>query len=74
VAKNTDINLFGLYPDPVHFVEFLKLLERGDIASNLFLQLLESYRNMKQRSSDDPLKHVSHLHFIFIRAYMVLSN
>jgi hypothetical protein len=58
-TTDVDINLFNLYPDPVHFVDLLKRLERGDIASNIFLELLENYRDMKERPGDDPMKYVS---------------
>ncbi|KIM46218.1 hypothetical protein M413DRAFT_426519 [Hebeloma cylindrosporum] len=55
-TADVDINLFNLYPDPVHFVDFLKRLERGDMASNIFLKLLENYRAMKERPGEGPMK------------------
>jgi len=47
------MNLFQLYPDPSHFVQLLKQFERGDIASNLFIQLLENYRDRKGRKGEE---------------------
>ena len=64
-SKNTttesdiDENLFNLYPDPVHFVEMLKLFDRGDIASSMFVKLLEDYRNMKSQSNDESMRCIS---------------
>jgi len=64
-SKNTttesdiDENLFNLYPDPVHFVEMLKLFDRGDIASSIFVKLLEDYRNMKSQSNDESMRCIS---------------
>lgn len=49
-----DTNLFDLYPDPTHFVCFLKLLERGDVVSELFVKILDAY--LQSKSSKDPVK------------------
>lgn len=54
-----DTNVFDLFPDPVHFVEFLKNIDRGDIASSMFIKLLENYRDMKGRTNEDPMKYVT---------------
>ncbi|CAA7259732.1 unnamed protein product [Cyclocybe aegerita] len=59
-----DQNLFDLYPDPLHFVEFLKMIERGDLASLIFVRLLESYRDMKGRVNEDPSRVLHKLQII----------
>lgn len=50
-----DANLFDLYPDPAHFVRFLKLLDRGDIVSELFIKTLDAYHQSKS-SNSNPIK------------------
>lgn len=50
-----DANIFDLYPDPAHFVRFLKLLDRGDVVSELFIKVLEAYQQSKALNSD-PIK------------------
>lgn len=57
-SDDLDTNVFDLFPDPVHFVEFLKNIDRGDIASSIFIKLLENYRDMKGRTNEDPMKYV----------------
>jgi hypothetical protein len=64
------MNLFNLYPDPVHFVDLLKRLERGDMASNIFLKLLENYRDMKERTGDGPMKYVSPIHALYSSVFI----
>ncbi|KJA30045.1 hypothetical protein HYPSUDRAFT_125960 [Hypholoma sublateritium FD-334 SS-4] len=59
-----DTNIFDLFPDPVHFVEFLKNIDRGDIASSLFIKLLEDYRDMKGQTNEDPVKTLHKLQII----------
>ncbi|KAJ7179134.1 hypothetical protein C8R46DRAFT_1187560 [Mycena filopes] len=51
-----DTNILNLYPDPVHFVRFLKSIQRTDISSDLFVRLLESYRDSKLESDGDPTR------------------
>ncbi|KAJ7781261.1 hypothetical protein B0H16DRAFT_1497669 [Mycena metata] len=53
-----DTNILDLYPDPVHFVRFLKSIQRTDISSDLFVRLLESYRDSKSETDDDPTRSV----------------
>lgn len=50
-------NLLNLRPDPVHFVTFIKSLDRPDVASELFVHLLEAYRESKAASDADPLRY-----------------
>ncbi|KAF8165366.1 hypothetical protein B0H34DRAFT_793763 [Crassisporium funariophilum] len=66
VADHSDVdtNLFDLYPDPVHFVEFLKMIDREDVASELFVKLLENYRDMKTHLKEDALKILHQLQII----------
>ena len=54
--SDVDTNLFNFYPDPAHFVEFLKTIERGDIVSDIFIQILESYRNLKSNANEDSMR------------------
>ncbi|KZV65023.1 hypothetical protein PENSPDRAFT_745220 [Peniophora sp. CONT] len=53
---DVDANFLGLRPDPAHFVRFLKLLERTDVASELFVRLLEAYRESKADGDSDPTR------------------
>ena len=55
---NLDTNILDLYPDPVHFVRFLKDIDRNDISSDLFVKLLEAYRDQKFRETSDPMQFV----------------
>jgi hypothetical protein len=55
---NFDANIFGLFPDPLHFVRLLKDMDRVDVASDLFVRLLEAYRGEKSRSGSDSLRYV----------------
>ncbi|PPQ63880.1 hypothetical protein CVT24_009506 [Panaeolus cyanescens] len=43
-----DLNLFDFYPDPKHFVTMLRDLNRGDVASVVFVRLLEGYEGIKR--------------------------
>ncbi|KAG6821255.1 hypothetical protein H0H93_002365 [Arthromyces matolae] len=51
-----DSNFLGLYPDPKHFVQLLRDFGRADISSDLFVKLLETYRDRKINDSDDPTR------------------
>jgi hypothetical protein len=53
---DVDANFLGLRPDPTHFVELLKSLDRPDVASEVFVRLLEGYRDLKADSESDPLR------------------
>jgi hypothetical protein len=55
-ALDVDANFLGLRPDPVHFIGFLKSLDRPDVASEVFVRLLESYRDLKSDDESDPLR------------------
>jgi hypothetical protein len=48
----------NLYPDPVHFVSFLKEVDRIDISADLFVKLLEVYRDQKAQDGSDPMQFV----------------
>ncbi|KAH9938290.1 uncharacterized protein B0H18DRAFT_1081018 [Fomitopsis serialis] len=61
---DTDANLFDLRPDPAQFVRYLKSIERSDVSSELFVRLLEAYREMKAQSASDPLQTLLYLQLI----------
>ena len=52
-----DANILNLRPDPAHFVTLLKSLDRSDIASELFVRLLEAYRECKYTADADPMRY-----------------
>lgn len=54
---DTDANLFDLRPDPTQFVRYLKSIGRSDISSELFVRLLEAYREVKAQAESDPLRY-----------------
>lgn len=57
---DSDSNILGLYPDPVHFVQFLQSLGQSELSSDLLVKLLEAYRDQKEQDSDDdPSRQVS---------------
>ncbi|KAL4265069.1 Tango6 family protein [Pleurotus pulmonarius] len=56
-------NILNLFPDPAHFVRFLKTIDRSDITSDLFVRLLEAYREAKA-SDDDPLRTLLYLQLV----------
>ena len=51
-----DANTMDLYPDPRHFVRFLKAIDRSDITSNLFIKFLEAYRDQRLAADADPVR------------------
>jgi len=51
-----DSNLLDLRPDPAHFVGFLKVVNRPEVSSSLFVRLLEAYRGVKPDNEGDPLR------------------
>jgi hypothetical protein len=54
---DSEANIMDLRPDPVGFVRYLKAVDRPDIASELFVNLLERYRELKARIDGDPLRY-----------------
>jgi len=56
-----DLNLFNLRPDPIHYVHFIKSFRRSDVASEIFVKLLESYREAKSKPDSDPMQSVHSL-------------
>lgn len=46
-AFDPDANILDLRPDPSIFVNYLNSLDRTDIASEIFVRLLEAYRENK---------------------------
>jgi len=50
-------NPFNLRPDPARFVAFLRSLDRNDVASEIFVKLLNEYRTLNKGDSD-PMQYV----------------
>ncbi|KAJ7700055.1 hypothetical protein B0H17DRAFT_276446 [Mycena rosella] len=59
-----DSNILDLYPDPAHFVRFLKSMQRKDISSDLFVRLLEAYRESKSDTDGDPTRTLLYLQLV----------
>ncbi|SJL02270.1 uncharacterized protein ARMOST_05596 [Armillaria ostoyae] len=57
-----DANIMDLYPDPQQFVSFLKKIDRRDVSGELFVKLLEAYRD--SRVDGDPMKTLLYLQLI----------
>ncbi|TFK28768.1 hypothetical protein FA15DRAFT_633184 [Coprinopsis marcescibilis] len=77
IEEDSDVNtnLFDLYPDPAHFVAFLKSLDRGDIASELFIKLLEAYRNERaQGEAQNPMKSLHYLQIFMQMQVQLLGD
>jgi len=55
-ALDVDANFLDLRPDPAHFVDFLVSLDRPDVTSDVFVRLLEGYRDFKTNEESDPLR------------------
>lgn len=56
---DVNANILHLRPDPVHFVRYLKALNRSEVTGQIFVGLLESYREAKSVSGADPMRYVS---------------
>ncbi|KAI0663236.1 hypothetical protein C8Q70DRAFT_501309 [Cubamyces menziesii] len=61
---DVDSNLLGLKPDPVRLVRFLKEIDRSDVSSDLFVQLLEAYRDSRTQKDSDPVKTLLYLQLV----------
>ncbi|KAG6814199.1 hypothetical protein H0H92_000876 [Tricholoma furcatifolium] len=61
---NIDSNILGLYPDPAHFVQFLKSIDRADLSADFFVKLLEAYRDRETGEDEDPTRALLHLQTI----------
>ncbi|THH29131.1 hypothetical protein EUX98_g5057 [Antrodiella citrinella] len=59
-----DANLLKLRPDPLQFVKYLKSIDRQDIASEIFVMLLEGYRTLKGDSDGDPMRTLLYLQIV----------
>ncbi|KAJ7591090.1 hypothetical protein C8J56DRAFT_782610 [Mycena floridula] len=53
---DSDANILGLYPDPVHFVTFLATMDQREISAAIFVKLLETYRDQKIQQDTDPAR------------------
>jgi hypothetical protein len=49
-------NLMELQPDPKSFAVYVKSINRPDIASELFVRLLEGYQTSRSDVKGDPLR------------------
>lgn len=65
-----DSNFLDLRPDPAHFVGFLKMVNRPEVSSSLFVRLLEAYRRVKSDGEGDPLRCVAILSLGSFRPYV----
>lgn len=61
---DVDANILHLRPDPVHFVTFLKSLDRSDVVAELFVRLLEAYRECKATVDADPMRTLLYLQLV----------
>lgn len=57
-------NFLDLYPDPAHFVQYIKSLDRLDMASELFVRLLELYYSVDTEPDTDPSRCADITHLI----------
>ncbi|KAK0499796.1 hypothetical protein EDD18DRAFT_1152660 [Armillaria luteobubalina] len=57
-----DANIMDLYPDPRRFVSFLKKIDRRDVSGEIFVKLLEAYRD--SRVDGDPIRTLLNLQLI----------
>ncbi|KZT12600.1 uncharacterized protein LAESUDRAFT_638789 [Laetiporus sulphureus 93-53] len=71
---DVDANVFGLSPDPARFVRFLKAIERSDISSELFVRLLEAYRESKADMEADPLQTLLFLQLILQMQHQLVDE
>lgn len=55
---DVDANILDLRPDPTIFVRYLKSLDRVEVSSELFVRLLEAYRETKSDTDSDPTRYV----------------
>ncbi|KAF8138702.1 hypothetical protein EV363DRAFT_1521850 [Boletus edulis] len=66
-------NFLDLYPDPAHFVQYIKSLDRLDMASELFVRLLEVYHSVDAEQDTGPSRGLLYLQMI-IQMQTQLSN
>ncbi|KAF9222024.1 hypothetical protein BS17DRAFT_784322 [Gyrodon lividus] len=59
-----DKNFLDIYPDPAHLVQYLKSLHRSDIASELFIRLLEIYRLSRDDQEINPMRVLLYLQVV----------
>ncbi|KAI0772085.1 hypothetical protein BD413DRAFT_52804 [Trametes elegans] len=70
---DVDSNVLGLKPDPARLISFIKTLNRDDVSSDLFVQLLEAYRTSRTQPASDPLKILLYLQLV-LQAQKQLST
>ena len=66
-----DSNFLDLRPDPAHFVGFLKMVNRPEVSSSLFVRLLEAYRRVKSDGEGDPLRYAVILSLVSFCPYVL---
>jgi hypothetical protein len=54
-----DANVMELRPDPKSFAIYVKSINRPDIASDLFVRILEAYQASRSNAQDDSLRRVA---------------
>ncbi|KAH7916099.1 hypothetical protein BJ138DRAFT_1122026 [Hygrophoropsis aurantiaca] len=59
-----DTDFLDLYPNPNHFIDYLKSIDRPDIAPELFVKLLEAYHDAKVVQDSDPTRVLLYLQLI----------
>ncbi|RPD67330.1 hypothetical protein L226DRAFT_608532, partial [Lentinus tigrinus ALCF2SS1-7] len=70
---DVDSNILGLKPDPVQFVRFVKGLGRADVSSELFVRLLQGYRELQSQRGNEPLKTLLYLQLV-LQMQMQISD
>ncbi|EGN93069.1 hypothetical protein SERLA73DRAFT_163744 [Serpula lacrymans var. lacrymans S7.3] len=73
-TEEIDMDLFDLYPNPTHLVQYFKSLDRPDITSELFVELLEVYQKTKGIKNIDPLRVMLYLQLIIQMQSQLAGN
>jgi hypothetical protein len=53
---DVDSNIMDLRPDPKSFIAYIKSINRSDIASDMFVRLLQNYQALKADPESNPLR------------------
>ncbi|KAI0723142.1 hypothetical protein C8Q76DRAFT_767130 [Earliella scabrosa] len=61
---DVDSNILGLKPDPVQLARFIKVMNRADVSSELFVKLLEGYRELRSQPEADPMRTLLYLQLV----------
>ncbi|KAJ8086577.1 hypothetical protein PM082_005400 [Marasmius tenuissimus] len=60
---DSDANWLDMYPDPNHYVRFIQSINREDIVSDLFVVVLEAFRD-NRKEDGDPVQTLRYLQVI----------